>query len=68
MTRGNFLYVKTDSLLVLRLTVGDGAGGTTQVLLPVHGLTLLEFSAGRELQLLEAQGQSKLEYFVSGQS
>lgn len=68
VTQGDTLYLKTDGQMQLRLTNDDGAGGTTQAVVPVHGLVVLEFPSTKALELLEAQGSGKIEYLVSGPS
>jgi hypothetical protein len=66
VTQGTFLYVRTTSLVLLRLTTNDGAGGTVVELNPVDGLYVREFGSQRPLELLEVQGTATIEYFVSG--
>ncbi len=69
VTRGTFIYFKCDSKLSLRLTYGDEGDYTTTPIVPVvvvQGLFVMEFASGAELVLLEAEGSSKLEYWVSG--
>lgn len=68
VTQGNTLYFKCDNPVVLRLTTDDGSGGQATELVPVHGLLIREFPSLRPLELLEVQGNSKVEYFVSGAS
>jgi hypothetical protein len=70
VTRGTFLYLKTDSKLSVRLTYGDDGDYTTTpivIVIVVQGLFVMEFASGAELVLLEAEGTSKIEYWVSGQ-
>lgn len=66
VTRGDFLYLRCDSAITLRITHDDGAGGSTVVSIPVHGLYIYEFQDTKFLKALEAQGSALLEYFVSG--
>ncbi len=66
VTKATFLYLKSSSSVVLRLTTDDGSGGSVMTLLPVLGLVLLEFNSLLFLKQLEAQGSAQLEYFVSG--
>lgn len=69
VTQGDFLYLKCDNAIDLRLTVDDGAGGQTVITLEgIRGLVILEFDTTQPLELLEAQGVTALEYFVSGPS
>lgn len=68
VTQGSFLYFKADGAIDLRITTDDGAGGQDVVVVPVHGLAILEFSTTKPLELLEAQGAARLEYLVAGQT
>ncbi len=68
VTQGDFLYLKSDGPLDLRVTTDDGAGGTDVVVEPIHGLYVREFSSTKPLELLEAQGNAKIEYLVTGPS
>jgi hypothetical protein len=68
VTQGDFLYFKSDGLMLLRLTQDDGAGSTTVQVVPVHGLVVLEFPSSRALELLEVQGTGQIEYLVTGQT
>lgn len=65
---GDFLYMKSNAQIDVRMTIDNGAGGSDLRIVTVHGLVILEFSTARPLKLLEAQGTAVLEYFVSGQS
>ncbi len=68
VTQGSFLYLKTDSPIDVRITHDDGSGGQTVVIIPVHGLLMYELPTTKPLELLEAQGASKVEYLVVGPS
>ena len=68
VTQGDTLYFKSTSAIELRITTDDGAGGQEIYTLKPFGLFILEFSADKLLELLEAQGTGILEYFVSGQT
>lgn len=66
VTRGTFLYLKSNATIDLRITTDDGAGGSVVAVVPVAGFFALELGATKYLKLLEAQGAATLEYFVSG--
>lgn len=68
VTQGDFLYFKSNGPVILRVTTDDGLGGQAQALVPVHGIAMLEFQATRPLELLEIQGNARVEYLVSGPS
>lgn len=64
---GRFLYIRSDAVLELRLTQKDLLGGADVVkVLPVEGLTIIEFPSNGALTLLEAQGTATIEYLVCG--
>jgi hypothetical protein len=65
--KASFFYFKSDSPVDLRLTRGDGAGGTVvETAASVHGLLIREFPSGKELAKVELLGTANFEYFVSG--
>lgn len=66
VARGDLLYLRSDSAIVLRITRDDGVGGDVVILVPVHGLLILEFQETLFMKLLEAQGSALIEYFVAG--
>ncbi len=66
VTRGTFLYLKSNSAIDLRITTDDGSGGDVVAVLPPAGFFALELSASKYLKLLEAKGSATIEYFVSG--
>lgn len=67
VSMGTFLYVITDSPMILRLTCSDGASGTTtQVLDDVQGLFIRQFSVTKALQGLEVKGSGRITYAASG--
>jgi hypothetical protein len=68
VTQGDFLYFRTESPVDLRITIDDGAGGTTVITQRVGGIYLQEFDPRQPLELLEIRGSSRIEYFVSGPS
>ncbi len=64
---GAFLYVVTDSPMILRLTCDDGASGTTtQVIDDVQGLFVRQFSVTKALKTLEVKGSGRITYAASG--
>ena len=66
VTRATFLYIRSDTDLLVRLTTDDGAGGDDVVVIPVGGLFLFECSGSKYLKLLEAQGSALIEYLAAG--
>ncbi len=67
VTKGLFLYVKTNQPISLRMTTVDGVGTDVGVE-PLDGLKIHEFPDGKELVLLEAEGTATVEFLVAGQS
>lgn len=68
VTKGDTLYVRCSSALLLRLTTDDGSGGDVLAgPVPVQGTLLLEFQPSTFLKKLEVQGTGQIEYFISGQ-
>lgn len=66
--RGDVLYLRCDSALILRVSTFDPLGGPVIVELnPVLGLYVREFPLGQQLALLEAQGSATIEYAITGQ-
>lgn len=60
------LYLKSDTAIDLELTHDDGLGGSTVVVIPVHGLHIQEFPSTKYLKSLRAKGVAQLEYFAAG--
>lgn len=70
VVRGDFLYLRCDSQLLLRLTQTDPLNPSGDPLvreLYVSGLVVLEFPPSSPLVLLEAQGSATIEYAITGQ-
>ena len=73
VTKGHFLWFKSNGPIELRLTTDDGAGGDVLSVIPLDGAFMQEFDiatlAGKFLKLLELNtlGQEVLvEYFIAG--
>jgi hypothetical protein len=66
VTQGNFLYLRSTSPLLVRLTTQPTSGGDVVAVVPIHGVMILEFPAANYLKLLEVQGVGTVEYLVSG--
>jgi hypothetical protein len=66
VTQGTFLYVRTDSDFLIRITTDDGSGGSVVAVLPVSGLLIFEAQPGKFIKLLEASGSGVVEYYASG--
>lgn len=63
VTKGRLLYVRSNALVLLRLTTPDGVA-----VVPANGLGVWEFPEDHELTLLEVQSASAtVEYLVAGQ-
>lgn len=68
--RGDTLYLRSDSQLLLRLSQLDPLNPTGPALVRevyVQGLFIVEFPQSSPLVLLEAQGSATIEYLVTGQ-
>ena len=64
---GKMLYIRSDARIQLRLTQKDPLAGPDIVkIVPVCGLTVMEYEANDGLVLLEAQGSAIIEYMVCG--
>ena len=66
VTKGTFLYLKSDAAIEVRLTTDDGSGGSVLAVLPPSGFVMIELDPVKFLKLLEAKGLGSLEYFVCG--
>lgn len=66
VTRATFLFLRTSTVMSIRLTFDDGAGGSTTSVVEVNGLFLIEANASKFIKLLEAQGVGAVEFFASG--
>lgn len=68
VTKGSFLYLRSDQAFSLRVTTDDGLGGSDVAVHPVATLVLVEYDSTKFLKLLEAKGVANLEWFVCGDS
>lgn len=66
--QADFLYLRANAAVELRLTTDDGAGGQTVTTLPPTDFLMMTFSATRPLELLEVRGSATIAYLVSGPS
>lgn len=66
--QGDFLYLRANAAVEVRLTTDDGAGGQTVTTLPPTDFLMMTFSATRPLELLEVRGTATIAYLVSGPS
>lgn len=64
--RATFLYLRAPSAIWLRITTDDGIGGEDVIETPHQGLFIKEWPDDKAVLLLEAKGESALEYFASG--
>lgn len=69
VVRGDLLYMRTDSQLLLRLSQTDPLNPLVTLVreLYVSGLVVVEFPPSSPLVLLEAQGSATIEYLITGQ-
>lgn len=66
VTKGNFLYFKCNSPMLLHVTYDDGVGGSVVSPMTVNGVVMVEADDDKFIKKLEAQGTGPLEYFLSG--
>jgi hypothetical protein len=67
VTHGSFLYFKSGSDVIVRVTTDDGNGGDVEAEIPINGGPLIiPFQSGKFLKALAAKGSGVLEYFVCG--
>lgn len=68
VTKGLFVYFKTDADVLLRVTTDDGLGApVVQSDVPVGGLWIRDLPQTKFLRLLEIKGTAQVEYFICGQ-
>ncbi len=65
VTQGTFLYLRTTSKMLVRITQAGDSGDVVSTMY-VDGLFAQEFPAANYMKLLEAQGTGVVEYFASG--
>lgn len=70
VTKGLFLYMRTDSPISIRMTVDDGAGGSVLQVIDLDSPMpfMKSFPTAKFLKLLEVQGSATITYLVSGSS
>lgn len=70
VTAATFLYLRTDTLVLARITVDNGAGGSVVLTsIPIDGLFICEYPTARFMKKLEIDtrgAQATLEYLVAG--
>lgn len=64
VVNGDFLYLKSNAPITVRLT----QAGMSVQLVGLNGTMILEFPATAYLNLVEVEGSASIEYFISGQS
>ena len=65
----DFLYLKSDGPLILRMVQDDGSGVTTLTYdQPIQGLVLLEFPSDKPLLGISVKGTARIAYLLSGPS
>ena len=68
VTNGEFLYLKCDSSLRVRITQLDPGVGTVVGERYVQGILILETSSDKAITLVEVKGSATVEYICTGQS
>lgn len=68
VTQGDFLMIRANAPVEVRLTTDDGLGGQTVIDPFVTDLVLMTFGTSRLLELIEVKGSAVLAYLVSGPS
>ena len=66
VTRGDTLYIKTNSPIQVRLTFAQVSGGDLISTLPLYGTCILEIPSDQYLKTIEAKGAGTIEYLISG--
>ena len=67
VSQGTFLYMRTKTPMLVKLTVNNGGVPLVIADIPVNGLLILEFDATKYLTALAVQGSGVVEWFVGGQ-
>ena len=69
VVRGDLLYLRSDSQLLIRISQTDPLNPLNTLLREIYiaGLVVLEFPSSSPLVLLEAQGSATIEYLITGQ-
>lgn len=65
VTRGDFLFVRSQSKIILRLTTVGDSGDVLSVIY-LQGTFIQQFPDSNYLKLLEAQGVGAIEFLVTG--
>lgn len=63
---GDFLYFRSNSDVLVRMTFQASVGPDIVSVIPANGLMIVEIQEGQYLKQLEAQGVGPIEYFLSG--
>ena len=66
VTQANFLYLRTNAPMLVRLTFEDGANPDIVAIVPVFGVFVYEVDVSRYLKLVEVLGSGQVEWFASG--
>ena len=62
------LYLKSDSNILVQLTIVNPAGGTFTSTISLYGMMMMEFATNAYCTGISAQGNANLEYLFSGPS
>ena len=66
VTKCDTFYIRSNGPLSMELTTDDGSGGSVVAVLPLNGLSLLEFDESKFLKLVRLSGTATIEYFACG--
>jgi hypothetical protein len=66
VTQSNFLYLRTNAPMDVRVTMKNGVDPDTVSTVYVNGLLIMEFDSARYLNLIEVKGAGQVEWFSSG--
>lgn len=66
VTRGDTLYIKSNSPIQVRLTFAQISGGDLVSTVPLFGTCILEIPSDQYLKTIEAKGAGTIEYLISG--
>ena len=66
VTQSNFVYLRTNAPMLIRLTFKDGSNPDIVSVLPMNGACVYEVDVSRYLKLIEVMGSGQVEWFASG--
>lgn len=66
VTQGNLLYIRTRSLMQVKLTFNNPLGGTTTAINQINGMCVMEIDPTAYLVGISVQGVGAVEWLVTG--